>query len=136
MSTCPLFGSNSSDIGKLILRITLGGGMLMHGIAKVMNGISGIKGMLASNGLPEFLAYGVYVGEVLAAILVIIGFKTRISALVMSLTMFFAIFVAFGSSFLNIGKTGGFVSEAALFYALASIALMFLGAGKYSLDKN
>ena len=53
------------DTGLLILRLTLGILMLFHGIAKITNGVGGIEGMLTSKGLPAFLAYGVYVGEVI-----------------------------------------------------------------------
>ena len=54
--------------------------MLLHGVAKVSGGVGGIGGMLQSAGLPAALAYGAYVGEVLAPLLVIIGFYARIGA--------------------------------------------------------
>ncbi len=50
----------NADLGKLIIRLTLGGLMLFHGIAKLLNGVGFIEGELASHGLPTFLAYGVY----------------------------------------------------------------------------
>lgn len=46
--------------------------MLFHGIAKLLHGLEGIKGMLASKGLPAFFAYGAYVGEIIAPLLIII----------------------------------------------------------------
>ena len=52
------------DIGKLILRLVLGGTILLHGIAKLTGGIEFISGSVTSAGLPAFVAYGVYVGEV------------------------------------------------------------------------
>ena len=43
----------NADLGKLIIRLTLGGLMLFHGIAKLLNGIGFIEGELASHGLPR-----------------------------------------------------------------------------------
>ena len=63
----------SDDTGKLVLRVALGVLILLHGIAKIGGGVSGIGGMLASQGLPGFLAYFVYVGEILAPVLLIAG---------------------------------------------------------------
>lgn len=45
----------NADIGKLILRLTIGGLMLFHGWAKVVNGIGGIKAMVAKAGFLNFL---------------------------------------------------------------------------------
>ena len=56
----------SEHIGKLLLRIMVGGMMLFHGIDKALHGITFIKGLVKNQGLPEMLAYGVYVGEILA----------------------------------------------------------------------
>lgn len=51
------------DAGKLLLRITIGGLMLFHGMSKLLTGASGIKAMLAAYGLPEFIAYGTILGK-------------------------------------------------------------------------
>ncbi len=50
------------DAGKLLLRLAVGGLMLFHGIHKLIDGVDGISGMLAAQGLPGFIAYGVLVG--------------------------------------------------------------------------
>ncbi len=72
---------DNADLGKLIVRLTLGGLLLFHGIAKLLNGIGFIEGQLASHGLPTILAYGVYIGgEVIAPLMVILGYQTRIGA--------------------------------------------------------
>lgn len=123
-----------ADIGKLILRISIAGLMLFHGFFKLQNGIVGIKGMVSAAGLPEVFAYGVFLGEVVFPILIILGFLTRISSLIMALTMVFAIFLAYGGAIFTLGATGGPTIELPLFYLLVSISLMFLGAGKYSFD--
>jgi len=72
--------SLNEDIGKLILRLSIAGLMLFHGFAKLINGIDGIKGLVTNAGLPEFIAYGVYFGEIVFPILIIFGLFTRISS--------------------------------------------------------
>ena len=52
------------DLGKLVLRLTVGGLLLFHGIHKLLNGIAPIKAMVAAHHLPDAIAYGVYLGEV------------------------------------------------------------------------
>ena len=46
-----------NDLGLLLLRLTVGGLMLFHGVHKLIYGVSGIEGMLAGMGLPGFIAY-------------------------------------------------------------------------------
>ena len=62
----------SADTGRLILRLSVGGLMLFHGIAKILHpgSLDFIGGMLNGYSLPAFLAYGVYIGEVLAPLMV------------------------------------------------------------------
>lgn len=122
------------NIGKLILRVSISVLMLFHGFAKMQNGIDGIKGMVTAAGLPEFFAYGVFLGEVVFPILIILGLFTRISSLFMAITMVFAIFLAYGGGIFTLGTTGGPTIELPLLYLLVSVAIMFLGAGKYSMD--
>ena len=87
----------NESIGKLILRVALGGMILMHGIAKLTGGIDFITGSVTAAGLPAFLAYGVYVGEVLAPLLVITGFYSRIGAAIIAINMLFALGLVHGA---------------------------------------
>ena len=52
------FLEKKNDIGLLILRLSVGVMMLLHGISKLFNGLGGIQSILASNNMPEFLSYG------------------------------------------------------------------------------
>ncbi|WP_419773733.1 DoxX family protein [Halarcobacter sp.] len=127
----------SDDMGKLVLRLTLGILMLFHGISKLEKGIDGIKFLVTKNGLPEFLAYGVYLGELVVPILLIIGLYTRISSFIYATTMAFAIYLAHASYILETSaKTGALLIETPLLFMLGAVALMFLGAGKISVDKR
>lgn len=125
----------SSDFGKLLLRLTIGGLMLFHGLAKLNYGTSSIEGLLASNNWPNFLIYGVYIGEVIAPILLIIGFQTRIAAFIVASTMAVAIYLVHATDIFAIAKTGAWAIEVQMLYLLGSLSLMFLGAGKLSFDK-
>ena len=53
-------------IGLLLLRWYLACALLLHGIAKVQNGIAGIEKMVVAHSLPAFIAYGVFIGELVA----------------------------------------------------------------------
>ena len=103
----------NEDIGKLILRVSIAGLMLFHGFFKLFNGIDGIKFLVTQAGLPEFFAYGVYLGEIIFPILIIIGLFTRISSIFFALTMVFAIFLAFSIfAVLSIEKSRNFFQGA------------------------
>jgi len=124
------------DLGKLILRLTIGILMLFHGYHK-LDGIDGIKYLVTNGGFPEFLAYGVYLGEIVAPIFIIIGLYTRISSFIFTITMVFAVYLAYPSQIFTINeKTGGLSLELQFLFMFAAVALMFLGAGKISLDKR
>ena len=120
------------DLGILILRITLGGLMLFHGIAKIIYGIDGIQGMLTAKGLPGFIAYGVYVGEIIVPLLLIIGFRTRIAALIFAFNMLVAMLLAHAGDILTLSKHGGWAVELIALFLFGALALFFTGAGKYA----
>jgi len=125
-----------ADLAKLLLRLSVGVMMLFHGIHKIIHGIDGIKTMTLSAGLPEVVAYGVYVGEVLMPLLIILGFYARVASLVLAFNMFAAIYLAYGDSFFTLSKRGGPNAELALFYLVASIAIFLLGSGKYGVNSR
>jgi putative oxidoreductase len=125
------------DVGKLILRLTLGSLMLPHGIAKLINGVGGIERMLASAGLPEFLAYGVYVGEVIAPIMLIIGFYARWGAVAIVINMLFAILLAHTHEIFMLKSTGGgWALELQGFFLLTAVAVIFTGPGALSVNRK
>lgn len=59
----------------------------MHGIYKLIYGWDYIEGLFSGLGLPEFFAVGVYIGEVVAPLLLIFGFRTKIAARLFSFTI-------------------------------------------------
>jgi len=124
-----------ADIGKLILRVSIAVLLLLHGLKKLTTGIDGIKYLVKSASLPEVLAYGVYVGEVISPIFLILGLYTRFFSLIFASTMAFAIFLAHSNSLFTLSaKSGGLLIELPLLYLISALSLIFLGAGKYSVD--
>lgn len=126
-----------ADIGKLLLRLNLGILMFFHGYKKYIHGIDGIKALVSKNGFPEIMAYGVYLGELIVPILIVLGLFTRFSSLIMAFTMAFAIYLVHSSHIFVLNeKTGGLIIETPLLFMLGALALAFIGAGKYSLDRR
>lgn len=125
----------NTDLGLLLLRITVAGLMLFHGVAKLSH-LDGIKGMLSANGLPEFMAYGAYITELIAPILMIIGLRTRLASITFFLGMITALFLAHSENMFALSKTGGLEIELILLYAFGALVLFFTGSGKYAVSKS
>lgn len=124
------------NLGTLLLRLIIAFSMLFHGYSKFNYGTDFIEGILTQKGLPEVLAYGVYVGEILAPLLLIIGYKTRLSAFLIIVNMFFAIYLVHFDDLLSLTKTGGLVLELQYFYIVTSLCVMLFGAGKFAVDQD
>jgi putative oxidoreductase len=122
------------DLGKLILRITLGVLVLLHGIAKLKGGLDGIEGMVAAQGLPQVLAYGALIGEVLGPILVIAGFHARVGAVLIVINMVFAIALAHMGQLGQLNDQGGWALELQGMFLGTAIALALIGPGRYSVN--
>ena len=124
----------NDSFGKLLLRLSLGIMILLHGIAKVMHpgSIGFIKTRLADNGLPELLVYGVYAGEILAPVLIILGLFTRFGGLLIAVNMVFAIALAHSVELFLLTKHGGWALELQGMYLFGGLALAFMGSGRFA----
>lgn len=122
------------DLGKLVLRLTLGILLLFHGVNKLVDGISGIEGMVASHGWPHALAYFVYLGEVLAPILLILGIFSRVGGLLVVINMLVAFSLLHMSQLGQLAGTGGWAPELQGFYLLTGLTVLLFGAGRYSVS--
>lgn len=120
------------DLGKLVLRLTLGILILLHGISKLLNGIGGIEGMVAAQGLPAFLAWAVYIGEVVAPLLLIFGIYTRLGGLLIVANMVVAITLAHSKELFTLTGSGGWSLELQGMFLATGLAVALLGAGRYS----
>lgn len=124
------------DFGRLLLRLVLGVLILMHGIAKLRGGMSGIEGMVVAQGLPGFLAYGVLVGEVLAPLMLIAGFHARIGAALVAINMLFAIALAHMGQLGQLDSTGGWALELQGMFLASAVAIALLGPGRYGINQG
>lgn len=124
----------NGSISLLIVRLSVGILMLFHGVGKIRYGISGIGDMLTQKGIPEFISYGVYLGEIVAPLMLILGFRTRIAALMLLINMLVIIFIAHPSDILAVTSHGTWKLELAGFYLAGSLVLLISGGGKYGLS--
>jgi putative oxidoreductase len=124
------------NIGLLILRLTIGGIMLFHGYDKLIHGIDGIVNLVNATGLPEFLAYTVYLGELIAPLFLIAGYRTRLASLFIVATMVVAILLAHSNDIFKLGEFGNWALELNGLYLFGSLSIFFLGGGKIALSSS
>ena len=93
---------------------------------KLLNGVGGIERMLTANGVPGWVAYGAYIGEVVAPLLVIANRFVGPAALVMAVNMLFAISLAHANDVLTLGKSGGWGIELQALFLFGSVAIALL----------
>lgn len=123
---------NAQDIGKLLLRLILGALILFHGVGKITAGVGPILDAVANSGLPQAVGYLVYVGEVLAPILLIIGVFTRAAAVVIAINMLVAVILVHAAQVFELNDAGGWAIELQALYFVVAVCIALLGAGRYS----
>jgi putative oxidoreductase len=126
----------NDDVGKLILRLALGILVLFHGIAKLKGGIGFLAPMVTGMGLPAWFSYGVYLGEVLGPIMVILGLFTRIGAFFIFVNMLFAIFLVHMPELMTLGKQGGWALELQGMFLFTALAIMLMSPGRYAVTRR
>lgn len=127
---------NHQDLGKLILRLAVGGLVLMHGIAKLHQGTGFIEARLADQGLPGFLAWGVYVGEIVAPLMLILGFHARLGGLLVAFNLLVAIGLVHLHELFALNPSGGWALELQGMFLFGAVAVALLGPGRFSLSKK
>jgi putative oxidoreductase len=120
------------DQGKLVLRVILAVLLLFHGVSKLMGGIGFITGMLEKAGLPGVFGYAVYIGEVVAPLMILFGVYTRAAALIVVINMIVALLLVHTGQFFTLNEQGGWALELQGMYLGGAIAVALLGAGRYS----
>ncbi len=126
--------TKNNDLGLLVVRVSFGLLMLLHGIAKLQHGTGFIADVLSSFGMPSAFAYGVYIGEVIAPLMLILGFRTRIAAAVIAFTMVVAGYLVHSPQFFSLSETGGWALELVGLFFFGTLALFFTGGGRYSVS--
>lgn len=125
-----------NDVGKLVLRLALGVMILLHGVAKLTHGVGPIEGMLTGIGLPGYVAYGVFAGEVLGPLLLIAGFYARIGAALIAINMLFALVLAHSDELAQLSEQGGWALELQGMFLFTAIALLLMGPGRISVNRR
>jgi putative oxidoreductase len=126
----------ADDLGKLILRLTLGGLTLAHGLGKLTGGTGQLERMLQGAGLPGYLAYGVYAGEILAPLMILAGWYARVGALLVVVNMTFAIALVHRAELFALNRSGGWALELPGFFLLTALALAFAGPGRIAVNRR
>lgn len=117
-----------SDIAALLLRLLFGGLFIWHGWAKIDMYNTYQPMMKDIIGIGSKLSYNLVIfAEFFCAILVTLGFLTRLSVIPIGFTMGVAYFIAHA-------KDSFQIKELAFLFLGLSIIIFILGSGKYSLD--
>lgn len=118
------------DLAYFILRVFLGVTILFHGVAKVSNGVGSIEGMLTNAGLPAFLAYGVFIGELVAPALLVMGLFVAPAALIIAFNMVVAILLAHSAQIFTLSKNGGMALELQFLLLVTAVVVAMLAPRK------
>lgn len=122
-----------NSIGLLVVRVGIAGYMTTHGWGKVSKVLSGDFKFADPIGLGEGFSLVMAAGaEFGCALLVLIGLGTRFAAAPVVFTMIVAAFVVHAGDPWTM--SGGASKEPALIFAAAFLALIFTGAGRFSVD--
>ena len=138
------FYVHARDLSYLVVRLTAGGMLLVHGIQKVMpmaeKGFSATiqafaAGSMARRGIePAILAaYAVFFLETVGAICIILGLFTRFFAAAIAIQFLVIAVVAHGPQGFTWSRGGW---EYPLFWGLIMFAIALRGGGPYSLDRK
>ena len=107
----------------VLLRVSLALLMLLHGWAKIRYGIGSIEAKIAALGAPGFLAYAVYLGEVVAPLLLLVGLWVVPAALVIAVNMVVAFSLVHTHQILMLNNSGGWALELQAFYFVSALVV-------------
>jgi putative oxidoreductase len=138
------FYSHTRDLAWLVIRLTAGGMLLVHGIMKVMpmaeKGFAATiaafaAGSMARRGIEPALpaAYAVFFLETIGAVLIMLGLFTRFVAAATAIEFALITFLAHWPAGFTWSKGGW---EYPLFWGLIIFAIALRGGGPYSLDRK
>ena len=94
-----------------------------------------VMGALEQAGLPGAIGYLVYIGEVMAPVLLVVGLFTRAAAAIVAFNMVTAFVLVHTGQLFQLGPQGGWALELQGLYLFGALAVMLLGGGRFSLDR-
>jgi putative oxidoreductase len=84
--------------------------------------------------LPSFIAYGVYIGEVVAPVLVIVGWYSRVAAAFIAVNMLFAAGLVHANELFTLGSSGGWALELQGIFLFTAVVVALIGPGRFSVN--
>lgn len=132
------FYAHVRDLSYLLIRLTVGGILLIHGINKLLGpGLVAFAGGLARRGIEPGLPFAsvIFFNETIGAICLMLGLFTR--PIAASIAIEFAVitfFVHFKNGFSFSSPGGGW--EFPLMWGLLVFAIALRGGGPHSLDRK
>lgn len=127
---------NYRNTGLLILRVGLGIMMITHGFPKLASGIAGWESIggnmkvIGVNFLPMFWGLMAGIAEAVGGLFLILGLLFRPSNILLVFTMVIATLVHYSK-----GEGLGGASHA-IELGIVFFSLIFIGPGRYSIDKK
>lgn len=131
-----LFSTQRSqpELAALLLRLTLGTVLIAHGLLKVLVfTLPGAAGFFSSIGFPGWLAYVVTGVELIGGLALVLGWQSRIAALLSLPVLLGASYVHAGNGWLFTNKNGGW--EYPVVLVLLAVAVALLGNGAAAVQR-
>lgn len=126
----------NKNLAIFILRLAIPFTMLIYGINKIIDGTGFIGSLLEQYGLPKMMANGVFIGEIVAPLMLMIGYRTRLAGLIFSFNCLLAIVMAQTQNLFKLNQFGGWSLDLLFIYLIAGIVFYLSGAGEYALSRS
>ena len=118
--------------GAMILRLGLGVMWISHALLKwFVFSIPGFAGWLESQGIPAFMAWPVFLLELMGGVMILIGFYGRYVSAALVPIMLVAAWTHVSNGWLHSSEGGGW--EYPMFLVLASIVHFLVGDGRLAI---
>lgn len=131
----PILTSSPTALGISLLRFSLGVMWMAHALLKLwVFTLPGTAGFFVSIGLPGWLAYPVFVAELLGGLAIALGFYARQLSLLLLPILLGAVWVHLPNGWVHTSAGGGW--EYPLFLCVSSVALWLLGDGAAALKRS
>ena len=119
------------------LAFGLGFLLMFHGIDKITNGTEFIEKMLVGMNVPyaKYVTYGVFIGEIVAPLLLIFGQYIRISGAIIAFNMLVAIILVHKDTLFTLGDHGAWSIEVPMLYLIMAVTLVLWKGEKANTQK-
>jgi putative oxidoreductase len=132
------FYTYARDLSWLVIRLAVGGTLLVHGIVKLNGrGVEAFAQGLAQRGIEPALPFGysVFFLETVGAICIMVGLFTRFFGAAIAIELLVVTFVAhYGNGYSWSGPKGGW--EYPFLWGWMFFAIALRGGGPYSVDRR